>query len=198
MKAGAHADTRYCDVLPQRVYVIPIRIESKDDVVGVQIQGLSATRMVLAGLGVPPAGQVQLRYVRLNSPPVGQAQGPPLAWAVSGSIYYSNDVTGPTDGPQSPYILGGRCVRTPDYPVLDAYLRNSVTGYQDVAQLSELYRVEGISFDTGDYTGPAQLHVLEGGRSMLMPMAGSVGFARLMGQIHSPYQPRSQKLRRLQ
>jgi len=198
MKAGAHVDTRYCDVLPQRVYVVPVHVATDDDLIGLQVQGLPATRMVLAGLGPPAAGRVQLRYVRLVSPPIAQGlePGPPFPWAASGRIYYSNDVTGPTDGPQSPYILGGRCVRTPTYPVLLSYQHGGAMDNTTITDLQELYRAEGISFDTGDYTGRAQLHVLEGGRSLVMPMAGTAGFARLMGQIHGPYQPRTEKLQR--
>ena len=196
LKAGAHADTRYCDVLPQRVYVVPVHVETDDDRIGLQVQGHPASRMVLAGLGVPAAGQVQLRYVRLVSPSSEVGQSTQLPWAVSGRIHYSNDITGTTDGPQSPYILGGQCVRAPTYPVLLSYQDGGVMDDTTITQLQELYRAEGISIDTGDYTGPAQLHVLEGGRSLVMPMAGTAGFARLMGQIHGPYQPRTEKLKR--
>lgn len=197
MKAGAHADTRYCDVLPQRVYVVPVQIGAGDDLIGLHIQSLEVTRMVLAGLSPPPAGQVQLRYVRLVSPQPGAGQGPAAVWAASGQIYYSNDVTGLKDGPQVPYVLGGQCVRTPKYPVLLSYQEGGALGSTTITQLQEAYRAEGVSFDTGDYTGPAQLHILEGGRSLVMPMAGTAGFARLMGQVHSPYQPRTEALGRL-
>ena len=84
LKASAHADTRHCDVLPQRFYLVPLYIAPDSAPVQVQIEGLPATRMVLAGLTPPTGNQpVQLRYVRLVSTGVGASLSPP-AWAVSG------------------------------------------------------------------------------------------------------------------
>ena len=51
LKAGAHVDTRYCDVMPQRLYLVPvIRRSERSTTIELQVQGKPRSRMVLAGL----------------------------------------------------------------------------------------------------------------------------------------------------
>ncbi len=189
MKATASADTRYLEVLPQRMYLVPLMIEGEDVRVELQVEGRAGSRLVLAGLS-PPVGDVagaQLRYVRL----LHQVDQPP-AWAVSGAIHYANAWTGGLDGPVTPYILGGRCVRPPSEAVLSEYKAAGVLRDYTLGDLMELYRAEGIGWEVAGGVGR---HVLEGGRTLVAPMAGTTGFARLFGQVHRAYQPQSELLR---
>ena len=208
-KAGAHADTRYCDALPQRLYVVPLHLEQAENVIELQVDGAPSSGLVLRGLGPPDGMAAQLRYVRLvsggapqelgveASGPQTNARGAPPVWAASGEIYYSNDETGAVPGPQLPFVLGGRCVRTPTELAMGDYQRSGHLPGMTLSDLREVYREERISF-----AGPGQAkrddrHVLEGGRSLACPMAGTAGFARLFGQTHAPYQPRSDAARQL-
>lgn len=193
LKAGAHIDTRYCDVLPQRVYLVPINITNKRTTVELAIAGKAHSRLVLAGLSPPTDGRPRLRYVRLMH--AGDAASRPAGWATSGRIYYSNDITGPIDGPHLPYILGGQCVRRPSHETLRSYQQSGYLQDVSLTELEQLYRAEGILFDTQDQNGFAGKHVLEGGRSFVLPDAGTSGFARLLGQEHPPYAPQSQALK---
>lgn len=75
-KAGAHADTRYVEVLPQRVYVAPVQVPEGESV-QVQILGLPQARAVVQPR--PAAdGSARLCYVRLGARPlVPVADRPP-------------------------------------------------------------------------------------------------------------------------
>lgn len=88
-RAGARADTRYCDVFPQRLYMVPLKLSDQDDIIELQIDGKPGSRLVLRGLD-PPADPhaVQLRYVRLNQP-IGARPAP--GWAMNGRLYYMNE-----------------------------------------------------------------------------------------------------------
>lgn len=185
-KAGAHADTRYCEVMPQRVYVTPVTVRSAHDKIELQVEGEEASRMILTGLAPPPVGKVQLRYVRL----VSERRHAPQ-WAASGRIEYDNDAAAADDGTPLPYILDGSCVRTPTQAALDAYQRAGHLKNLTVWQLEELYRDESISIAGAGRTPPGGLHVLEGGDWLFTPLAGTAGYARLFGQTHPPYRPRS-------
>ena len=111
LKANAHADTRYCTVMPQRVYIVPLHITQPNATVELEIEGKTQSRMVLTGLNPPPPNTpAALRYVRLVSGiPHGQAF--PLAWATSGKTVYSNDRTGQLVKQPTPFVLGGNDVR---------------------------------------------------------------------------------------
>lgn len=64
-KSQAHADLRYCDVLPQRVYVAPLRIDAETRVK--LSTGSARAQLHLS----PPAGPAaQLVYVRLADPAI--------------------------------------------------------------------------------------------------------------------------------
>ncbi len=190
MKASASADTRYLEVLPQRIYLVPIRIEQENTTVELQVRNEDGSRLVLAGLKPPPPGVgAQLRYVRL----LHDVREAP-SWAVSGRIYYANPSTGPTTEPATPYILGGNCVRPPSEAVLSEYKAAGVLDDYTLGDLMELYRAEGITWEA---IGPVGKHVLEGGRSLVAPLEGTTGFARLFGQVHRGYRPRSEVVRKV-
>lgn len=65
LKAGAHADARYCDVYPQRVYLAPLRIDSPSSL-HIQVAGRPGSRIMLSDV-LPPAGPAsQVIYLRLT------------------------------------------------------------------------------------------------------------------------------------
>ncbi len=219
LKAGAHADIRYCEALPQRFYIAPVNITHPDQRVTLQVQGRGGSRLVLTGLMPPQAPHpVQLRYVALPGIPGHQG----LNWATTGQVLYTNDVVGDiepgtppvpgggsggnsggnsggssggtTAGPY-PYILGGRDVRLPTATAMAYYQAHGYLRGMTYLELESLYRQEGLVLSPEE-AGPAPgRHVLEGGNLMLCPQGGTAGFARLFGQDHPPYRPRTQAVR---
>lgn len=193
LKAGAHADTRYCDALPQRVYIVPVTVMGKTDRIELAVEGYPSSRMILTGLEAPEPGGVVTRYVRL----VSSLSHVPPGWAVTGRVMYANDESGQTDGPQRPYILGGGCVRTPSHEVLSSYQRSGFLDNLTTADLAELYRQEGVRLDMPAFEVFKHQHLLEGGDCLVSPMAGTTGFARLFGRQHQVYRPKSAEVRAL-
>lgn len=191
MKTTAHADTRYCNVMPQRVYVVPLMITGPGAKIAVQVQGRTQSQLVLAGLSPPPAGQpAQLRYVRLFAG-FPTSPGPPPQWAASGQINYVSTQLNNAPANPVPYILGGNDVRSPNPRVLASYANTPGLGSLTPAELEGLYREEGIALTPEDQGGFAGMHVLEGGNSLVEPLVGTAGFARLFGQVRAPYQAKS-------
>ena len=188
LKAGAHADTRYCDVMPQRFYIVPIK-RGKPSNIELEVEGFPASHMTLTGLVPPAKGQpASLRYVNL----VTQVPAAP-EWAASGQLIYNNDARPTQVSKPFPYILGGDCVRKPSQAALNYYQKSGYLEGMSVSELEELYRGEGIVWE-----GPEALrsrHVLEGGKSLETPLAGTAGFARLFGQPHPAYAPRTGAVR---
>ena len=197
LKAGAHVDIRYCDVMPQRYYLVPLYLSDPNERIELEIQGRPASKMVLAGLGPPdgPTGTTQLRYIHLASNNNPQAAAP--GWATSGRVLYKNPYTDEPANATLPYILGGNDARPPTQRMLDDYHRAGLLTDMTLADLRELYRAEGIDTATEDQSGYADKHVLEGGRSLVSPLPGTTGFVRLFGQRHPAYQPRSSEVSRL-
>jgi hypothetical protein len=138
-----------------------------------------------------------LRYVRLVQDHAA------ARWAASGEVYYSNPHSGdlPRPGPGAlnfPYVIGGNDVRPPTEDVLWSYRNAGWLRDYSLGQLQELYRAEGIYHDaraSGDGVRIGR-HVLEGGDSLVAPVPGTTGFARLFGQRHPPYPARSDYVQR--
>lgn len=193
VRAGSRADTRHNELLPRLVYLVPVR--GADGPVTVQVAEKPGTRLTLAGLPSPARGELTVRYARLAADSYGTGNAP--AWAVSGRVLYANDETGALDSPTLPYILGGRCVRTPTPDLLVEYERAGLPGDVSFGQLMELYRLEGLEPLPGPERRRARGHVLEGGQTVFTPQSGTAGFARLFGQEHPAYQPRSREVREL-
>jgi hypothetical protein len=194
-KASAGADTRYVEVFPQRVYVIPVMLGGaggERSTVELQVEGRPESRLVLTGVPAPDAGKVAVHAVRLPTRGAG-------GWATSGRVAYSNDETGGVDdvGADLPWILGGRCIRTPTYDVLAAYQRAGNLRGLTLDDLMDLYRAEGIEIAGLSTKGEIGRHILEGGNWLYTPRAGSTGFARLMGQDHPAYVPKSARVKAL-
>jgi len=189
MKATSHADTRHAEFLPQRVYVMPVNITAPDATVTLEVAGDGNSRMVLAGIDPPAPGKIQLRYVKLPAAGGG-------AWARSGRVMYGNDeYAGPVDGDALPYVLGGRDVSLPGPKVMRRYQAAGWLRDMTFNDLENLYREEGIALSVEDAKGRSRAHVLEGGDSLVPPLPGTAGYARLFGQTHGPYVPRSKGLR---
>lgn len=195
MKGTAGADLRHLESLAQRTYVVALDLPDEGASVRLMIDGLGQTGMVLAGLKPPPdAGgdALQVRYVRMPTVSV------PLAWMTSGEIRYGNDGwEGEVPGDDLPYILGGRCVRVPTLEVMARYHAAGKLLGMTLADVLELYRLEGVVTDPGDEIEKVGVHVLEGGNSLACPQPGTAGYARLFGQEHAAYQPKSKEVAEL-
>jgi len=186
MRASAAADTRHNELLPQRVYVALFNVTSSGQQVAMTIREGQTQSLVLSDFPVPDSARAQLRYVRM---PVN-----PAAWAQSGTILYSNDSSGPVAGPQLPWILGGHCVRTPSLEVMREYHAAGLPASIGVGQMLDLYKEESIIVADSALESDFGRHILEGGRSLYSPLAGSTGFQRLFGVDHGPYQPKSRRV----
>ncbi len=184
MKASSRADVRYNDLLPQAVYVVGLSVASDDSTIELSVSDNPAWLLALPAIDPPPAFQVL--YARVPPSPS------PLGWAQSGAVFYANDEYGrQVEGGDLPFILGGRCVRSPSPRVLEEYQRAGWLRDVTINDLENLYREEGLAWTIEDQGGFAGRHVLEGGRSLVCPRPGSAGYARVFGQLHEPYRPRS-------
>jgi hypothetical protein len=194
MKASAKADITYCPIMPQRVYVAPILVTDPGTTLDLQAGDDVNSHLVLVDLSPPqPPQRVQLRYVRL-------VPGPPLpAWATSGQMLYDNDFAHcPADPTPLPYILGGHCVCRPSHEVLLRYQQAGFLQGLTLERLGDLYRAEGIKLEeAGSDAARGGAHVLEGGASLECPLPGTTGYARLFGQEHPAYRPKSKEVSEL-
>lgn len=193
VKASARVDTRHNEVFPQRLYVALVTIPPQGATIDLSIANRPESRLVLPALTPPSdSGELQLFYARL---PMVAAP-----WATSGRVRYLTDsVDVPALHPTLPFILGGRCVRTPSESLMDEYRRAGLPADVTLAQLMDLYRAENIQIAdvTGTRRDPGR-HILEGGRWIYPITPGTTGFARLLGQDHPPFQPRAEATRVLQ
>lgn len=188
VKASARADTRSCELLPRSIFVVPVSITEPSTSVLLEVPGDPRSRLVLTDLSPPPTAAPQLRYARLVPSP-----GP---WASAPEAVYANARTRrEVAGGDFPYIMGGRCVRFPSPDVMDSYHRAGNLKNLTAVELESMYREEGITFTVEDQRGRAAVHILEGGTSLVCPLAGTTGYKRLFGQTHPPYRPRSRALR---
>lgn len=190
-KAGAHADTRHCELLPQRTYVLPLKITEEDKEVVVYFEGDSSKKMVLRGINPPKPGQpAALRYVRMT----GTGGWPD--WAENQRIFYSNEHAPDTASRNFPYILGGDDVRIPSETVLTSYQKSGYLQGMMMQELIEVYRAEGIIIDERPGEVPGR-HILEGGKWMVSPMPGTGGYMRLFGRRWADYIPESEYVKQI-
>jgi hypothetical protein len=193
-RASAAADTSYDEIMPQRTYIAPTRIDSPDSTVQIAVGDSIHAQLVLPGVQPPPAGEkFQVKYVRL-APSTSKSKDLPPEWTTSGQLHYANDAsTMLVPGDDLPYILGGRCVRTPSAESLARYQSAGWLQGWTLDDLLNLYREEGIAFDADDPIAHAadRHHVLEGGKMLFTPLPGTAGYARLFAQSHPPYSPKS-------
>lgn len=176
-KSNARADTRYDDLLPQRFYLVPIKLGLEPPTLQIESSG---SRLRPLGLRPSQDGSLAVRLLRW---PEASATG----WADSGRLFYATDVTGPLQAPTLPWVLGGRCVRTPTRALMAEYYRAGLPDSVSYEDLIELYRAERIDLLQGRDQFQSRGHLLEGGSTLYTPQGGSVGFTRLFGQLHPPY-----------
>ena len=189
-QSNAKADTRHNELLPQRIYLAPITLDTYAGPVRVQVQGHPASRLTLHGLSRREPGEHILRYVRL---PLAS-----VSWADAAEIVYANDATGPLDTPTIPWILGGRDARFPTSETARDYERAGLRlgrNGDTLGHIRELYRAEGITLFPMDDTRLVTGHIFEGGHSLFTPLPGTTGFTRLFAREHGRYQPTTTQLR---
>jgi hypothetical protein len=185
MKGTAHADTRHAELLPQRVYMVPLALPPGQSVVTLDVEG---TRVTLTDLAPPGTSPVQLRCVRVPS-----SAG---AWASTPTLTYANEYSRqPIPGDDLPFIFGGRDASRPSPDVMERYRRAGNLASLTQVDLENLYREEGITLAVEDQQGRMRRHVLDGGDSLVPPLPGTMGYQRLFGQQHETYQPRSGALK---
>lgn len=188
LKGTSAADTRHCEVMPQRVYVALLDLRQARSTVELSVAG-TPVRLVLPDVPAPADGRLLLRYVRVPQSPD--------AWTSAGRSLYASD-DGPGAGrPQLPWVLGGRDVRTPSPQVMQDYYAAGLPRDVTSGDLSALYREEGVRIVAENPTGPFGRHILEGGDALYSPQAGTAGYARLFAQEHPAYRPRSPRLHAL-
>jgi hypothetical protein len=195
LKGSAQVDTRHNDALPQRVYVAPLWLEPGTTTLDLQIEGLPQTLLRVPIVRSPSTTEALAVYARLVETP-GQ-------WHNTGTIRYANDATGALRDasgqmiPTLPYILGGRCVRTPSPELIFEYRQAGLPVELSIDDVRALYREEGVAIGNEDVSAAIGKHVLEGGSALFTPSAGSTGFARLLGIDRKPYSPKSRAVRDL-
>ena len=188
VKATAQADIRHCEVMPAAILVGATTIDGSATL-GIHGPGLDVVLPDV--LGPSAAEPLRVVYVRVPAQPVP-------AWASSGRVVYATDsLAARVPGDDLPYILGGRCCRTPSAETLRLYQASGNLTNLSLMDLQNLYTDEGITWRAGDEVEGPKRHILNGGTSLVAPVAGSTGFARLVGQEHPPYQPKSARVKEL-
>lgn len=191
-KESAKADTRHCEILPQRTYIALLNIApGTRSRVEFEIEGIPQTRLVLPDVPGPAreSDDAVFHYLRLSS---GTE-----AWRTNATPVYANDHSDWGGPPTLPYILGGRCMRTPTPDLMSGYHAAGLPSGVTFDELMEMYRDEGIVI--ADLTPGLELgrHIAEGGNALYTPSPSSAGFARIYCQEHSPYQPKGGLVRTL-
>lgn len=193
LKAGSEADTRHCEFLPQRTYIVPMNIETASGTLSLEVEGDPSSRAVLSGVDPPVGTRPQLRYIRLGEAALGWGDA---SWRTAGRVVYANDAyPWRVPGDELPYIFGGRCVRTPSALTMKHYYEAGHLTWMTSADLANIYREEGVTFEVEEQVGTSASHILEGGTSLVAPLPGTMGFQRLFGREHAAYSPRSEALR---
>ena len=194
-RAGSRADTRYADTFPQRFYAVPLRLPDQPAPVTLRVDRHPASRLVLHGLAAPGEGEpLTLRYVRL--PGGDPAYNRALPWAISETIQHTNPHQ-LADAPSwRPYVYGGDDARPPSATALAEYHKHGHLTGVSLTMLRNAYRGEGLTWSIEDHRGFAPRHMLEGGRSLVSPVPGTLGYTRLFAQGHPPYEPRTKDVKR--
>lgn len=189
-KTGAEADTRFNALLPACSSIAVMSLPARPGPLVVELAGYPATRVVLPDFapGTPddPA-VVYLRLPDLHASP---------DFVRTDAVTYANDAHPPRPG-EFPWILGGSCVATPTQQVLETYQTGGYLLGMTLDDLVHLYALEGILVGVGprdDAHNPdpdLYRHVLEGGRVLFTPDAGTLAYKRIMCSAWTPYRPRS-------
>lgn len=191
-KAGAKADTRYCEFVPQAIYIAPVYLGSAADL-RISVPGDPKSLVILDDVQPGTPGKPRTIYLRILGP-----GSPAPTWLTQRKPAYSNDETGVFTGDDGfPWILGGRDVSTPSRAALDAYRANGFLHDFTIHDLREMYASEdvligsGMENRPGAKKNPSYRHVLEGGTGLFTPHPYSMGYKRIMCGSHEPYRPKS-------
>ena len=195
-KAGAKGDVRYCEFMPQAIYVAPLRLDHPTDL-RLSIPGDQKSLVILDDVQPGSLGKPRTIYLRILGP-----GSPAPAWLTTRKAMFSNDHTGIADSSNGfPWILGGSDVSTPTRAALEAYQTNGYLRDMTLADLQDLYAAEGIHLGSGMENepgvrrNPSFRHVLDGGTGLFTPHPWSMGYKRLMCAPHEPYRPKSETVR---
>jgi hypothetical protein len=200
VKATAAADTRHLELLPQRVFVVPVNITAPNSSVVLELTGDPSSRLVLPAMSPPDSpDKFMVRYVKMGT---GREWGGGEPWAAGQIVYANDECEARIPGDDLPYILGGHCVRRPSSETMEHYQSAGNLVGMTSSDLENIYREEGIAFTVEDQygkdsLGSARKHILEGGNSLVCPLPGTSGYNRLFCQSHPLYQPKSEALKQL-
>jgi len=193
-KPGARADVRYLEMLPQSIFLVPLRLGETSDVQAM-VEGDPGSRLGLPNVKPGKPGEPRAMYLRLHG-----RDSPDPAWLTARRLQYTNDHAGAPYG-SKPWILGGRDVSTPTRETLQAYQADGELTDLTLADLKSLYRAENIVIGSGMENrpdtprNPSFVHILEGGRGLFTPQPYSMGYKKLMYRVRPPYRPQSQRVR---
>ncbi len=199
-KAGSKADTRYCEYMPQCVYLVPLTLARPSDVT-VQITNRPAATMLMSQVAPGRLRKPTVIYLRLFR----DGGGTDLSWLTRRRPVYTNDHTGVARGDgASPWILGGRDVSAPTRETLAAYQASGFLAGYTVGELQRVYQDEGLHIGSGMMDLPntkpevrddSYRHVLEGGTGVFTPQPYSMGYQRIMNSRVRAYKPQSDAAR---
>jgi len=188
VKATSGVDERHNEIFPQRMYVALLDLPDGGASVDLMIEGKPSSRVVLPKVAPDASDRSQGGGLRLALVRMPMSD---TSWAASGRVFYNNDVTRDAAGDTLPYVLGGRCVRTPTPAAMESYYRAGLPRSVSLNELVDLYREEGIEIVGESAAGMTGRHILEGGNWLFTPDAGSAGFARLYGREQGAWRLRS-------
>lgn len=198
LKGTSAADIRYNELLPSAVYMAALEIPA-----GAELR-----------IGIPPALNAapamtyvlpHYRPLDTRAPRVIYFRAVPAAPANTSlkadTLIFTNDVELPEVG-DYPFILGGNCVATPSEQVLRIYQQGGYLTSLSLPDLESLYADEGIHLGAGAPSDARRLHadnvhILEGGNALYTPAYATNGYKRLMYSTHTPWTPRSPRVREL-
>ncbi len=198
LKGTAAADIRHNELLPSAVYLCALEVPPGAELrinIPAALNGAPAMSYVLPSFR--PLNIAAPRMIYLRAVP-GAPANSTLAAA---TLIFTNDIERPQVG-DYPYILGGSCVATPTADVLRIYQQGGYLTDLGVADLESLYADEGIHLGAGSPAPGRRLHadsvhILEGGNALFTPAYATNGYKRLMYSTHTPWTPRSPRVRDL-
>jgi hypothetical protein len=188
VKATSGVDERHNEIFPQRMYVALLDLPEGGASVDLMIEGKPSSRVILPMVTPDVSDRSQGGGLRLALVRMPMSD---TSWAASGRVLYNNDVTPGAAGDTLPFVLGGRCVRTPSAAAMESYYRAGLPRSVSLNELIDLYREEGIEVVGESAAGMTGRHILEGGNWLFTPDAGSAGFARLYGREQGAWRLRS-------
>jgi hypothetical protein len=193
-KSGAKADTRYCEFMPQAIYLVPLKLDQPGDL-RISIDNDPGAATLLHQVVPGSAGKPTTLYLRLH----GRDSEVPR-WLMRRRANYGNDATGVQPG-DYPWILGGNDVSAPSEETLREYQVGGHLTDMTVDDLERLYAAEEILIGSGMENhsktplNPSYRHILEGGVGLFTPAPNTMGYKRIMCQKHPTYSPRSELVR---